>query len=261
MTDTRTPREIRIDEQIAMFNVKQVVRITSQQAMFVITQDGRVYSTGFNNYGTLGYFSPRHYDFGGYEHNFRLIESLVGYQISKITGQQERTLFLDRTEKKLFVAYPHEDTEGDACVDSKIPCGVVDVVCGRFQIATLTENGLVFVSQSITGFDAGSKWTRPQFTHLVIPAPVCSIVSGGSHFIAKDEHHQIWGWGFNNKRQLGLLKYPEKEELLVSEPAMAPELNTFEWDVKLFLRGTLLINKNTKCSIAFGDTDNVEWMH
>jgi len=241
--------------EICTLDLATVTYFKCQNAFFVICRDGRVFSRGTNFLGTLGYETQGY----GMTKKFRLIEELAGCHVTKVVCVTRSTFFL--TKEGDILHGGGRCTLDQPCVQSLTCNGFVDIASGIRRTIALHESGSIFITSGPDKHDIEKTVYElraiPQFVILTtIPEPIRAIYCGYEHFVAVGTQGDLWGWGRNDKNQLGFLgPQPfEMTTLFVDTPTKTDRFQD-EWDIRCAGFGTIMTNRRNGCSLRFGDDE------
>ncbi|XP_017798859.1 PREDICTED: probable E3 ubiquitin-protein ligase HERC4 [Habropoda laboriosa] len=177
----------------------------------VITQNGKVYSCGNNDYGQLGHEKGRK--------RLQLIPGLDAFVFKKASCGAHHTLAVNEWGQLFSWG---SNAEGQLGLNSKnqMECSprmvktlgtstVVQVACGKKHALALTNNGELyswgFNSEGQLGLGTDVECElKPKLISTLIGVPIAFIACGGYHSIAISKSGAVFGWGKNMFGQLGL---------------------------------------------------------
>ncbi|XP_078046235.1 HECT and RLD domain containing E3 ubiquitin ligase 4 isoform X1 [Augochlora pura] len=203
-----TPREVDFTK------AAEVVQIAcGENFTVVVTQDGRLYSCGNNDYGQLGHRKGTT--------RLQLIDApgLEALVFKRITCGAHHALAINEWGQLFCWGY---NADGQLGINAKVikKCKprmvkalglyvIVQVACGMKHTLALTNNGELYSwgsnNEGQLGLDYEVKSEmKPQLINGLNGIPIAHIACGGYHSIAISKSGAVFGWGKNTFGQLGL---------------------------------------------------------
>ncbi|XP_067008518.1 probable E3 ubiquitin-protein ligase HERC4 isoform X2 [Anabrus simplex] len=177
----------------------------------IITNEGKVYSCGNNDYGQLGHNKARMKP--------ELVDGLDAYIITGVCCGACHTVAVNAWGQvfswgsdiygQLGVGVGQNTQPLPKMVKSLATCHVVQITAGHNHCLALTNNGQLY-SWGCNAFGQLGLGTntpvenRPRLISSLVGIPIALIACGGNHSFAVSKSGAVYGWGKNAFGQLGL---------------------------------------------------------
>ncbi|XP_026672960.1 probable E3 ubiquitin-protein ligase HERC4 isoform X2 [Ceratina calcarata] len=205
--------KILIPRELDFKNASEIQHIAcGDNYTVIITQDGKVYSCGNNDYGQLGHKEGRK--------KLELIPGLDAFVFKKAACGAYHTLAINEWGQLFSWGF---NAEGQLGLNSTsfMECSphmvktlgtnvVIQIACGMKHALALTNNGELFSwgcnseGQLGLGDESHQYERKPTFIKALAGIPIAFIACGGYHSIAISKSGAVFGWGKNAFGQLGL---------------------------------------------------------
>ncbi|KAL3278333.1 hypothetical protein HHI36_013664 [Cryptolaemus montrouzieri] len=182
----------------------------------LLSEDGKIYSCGNNDYGQLGHDLPRKRPRMSL---FKLVSCLDAHPITMVACGKAHSLALNKWGQvfawgsdacgQLGHQLGHVLQPVPKIVKSLAKYNVVQIACGRLHSVALTNNGEIFCWGGNTFGELGNGHTSvceptPISVTSLCGIPFAFIACGSHHTFALSKSGAVFGWGKNTHGQLGL---------------------------------------------------------
>ncbi|XP_037933955.1 probable E3 ubiquitin-protein ligase HERC4 isoform X2 [Teleopsis dalmanni] len=180
-----------------------------------LTVDGKVYSCGNNDNGQLGQLGELP------TKRPQLIPELKNYKITKIACGAQHSVALSEWGQIFAWGENHCGQLGLSQLDDTIPTPkiikllipkiIIQIACGNNHTLCLTSCGELyswgsnaFGQLGVAPSNVKKQSNSPQLVTTIQGIPIAYIACGGNHSFIISKSGAVYGWGLNNKGQLGL---------------------------------------------------------
>ncbi|KAL4482807.1 hypothetical protein ABPG72_022367 [Tetrahymena utriculariae] len=224
LQDSMLPQKI---ESLGNIKAKQVA--CGVQFTVVLSEDGKVYTFGYNQYGSLGYVSDQNS-----VSTPQLVKGLndivkisAGYSFcAAITKQGKLYTWGNNRNGQLGNSQNLYQTQPSIVTGFGSQNSIVDVSCGDNFIAALTQLGQLYTwgfgGDGQLGHGNKSDLYAPR--HIEFKQKIIKVACGGSHTAFITEDNQLYQFGRGSEGQLGIGQNVTSEASFRSTPNLVQNL-------------------------------------
>jgi E3 ubiquitin-protein ligase HERC4 len=203
---------IQTPKPLDWFEAKSVIKAAlGDNHTLILTKDGKVYSSGSNDYGQLGHDQPRKRP--------QLVSGLDAHPITNIACGSMHSMALNQWGEVFSWGSDNYGQLGHQLggtlqivpklVKSLAPYHIIQIAAGQKHSIALTNAGEILVwgandcgqlgLGTVTPYEA-----TPTCVSTLFGIPIALIACGANHTFAVSTSGAIFGWGKNTHGQLGL---------------------------------------------------------
>jgi alpha-tubulin suppressor-like RCC1 family protein len=192
-------------------SLKNIVAIAAGSShSFALDSNGKVYATGYNSYGQLGFGDSGS---GTDRSTFTEVSSLKGKNIVAIAAGDSHSLALDSSGKVYTAGYNYygqlglDDTNSrSSFTEVSSLKNIVAIAAGKYHSFAIDSNGKVYATgyNSYGQLGLSNTNSRSSFVEVSSLKNIVAIAAGDSHSFALDRDGKVYATGYNYYGQLGL---------------------------------------------------------